>query len=151
MDRLIKQPVKLEKLIDKVSNKLERELNEAKARILTYFDESEVQTDEELLERILEILFQLSLLRKHPERNHLIRIISSKEDRNIKLIVKDNGLGLSESERNKFINGNEFQLDLTNIHYTQILILKKLSKIVGSEFRIDTVQEEGCQYELVFE
>ena len=151
VDRLIKQPVKLEKLIDKVSTKLERELNEAKARILTYFDESEVQTDGELLERILEILFQLSLLRKHPERNHLIRIISSKEDGNIKLIVKDNGLGLSESERNKFINGNEFQLDLTNIHYTQILILKKLSKIVGSEFRIDTVQEEGCQYELVFE
>ena len=150
-DRLIKQPVKLSELIGKVSGKLKNELSEANAKILTYFDEPEVNTDEALLEQIFETLFQLSLVRKHPQRSHLIRVVSTKENGRIKLIVKDNGLGLSEMERKKFFNGNEFYLDLTNTNYTRILILKKLSKIVGSEFKIDTVQEEGCQYSLIFE
>lgn len=151
VDRIFKQEINLEQLIGKIIAKNKTLLDSADVKILTFFEENEIISDETLLGNIVEIIIQLSIAQKHPERKHVIRFISSKEDGHLKIIANDNGIGMKEVEKAKFREGNEFDLDLNNQNIQKFLILKKLASIIGSSVEFKSVPDEGCQISIVFD
>ncbi len=150
-DRFFKQPVNLDQLIDKVISKNEALIKEAGVEILTFLEQNQLITDESLLGQIFEIVIQLSVARRHPQRKHIIRFVSGKENDQLKIVVKDNGIGMTEAEQIRLREGNEFNLDLTNESIAKFLILKKMANIIGSAVEFDSIPDEGCQIAIVFD
>ncbi len=144
------QHVALERLVDQLKHDLNPLLSQSNVQILTYIEASALRTDERLLRKALEVLWRLSISRRHPERTHIIRLIATGQNDQVTIVCKDNGKGLSESEVNLLKRQINLPLNKVNDSYYQVLLVQKIARILSAQFEIESVPEEGCQFTFTF-
>ncbi|MHB2150548.1 GAF domain-containing protein [Calditrichota bacterium LG25] len=150
VERVDRQEVQIDDLIRKITQQLQPAISENKVQVLTHIENNVIHTDENLLLKTLEILVKLSINHKHQDRNHLIRITSVSDNNRSVIIFKDNSQGFSERDMNLIRKDVNFPANLENTTYLDVLILKKLAKIMDADISIESIPEEGCQFSIIF-
>ena len=145
--------VKLEKVISQVALKNKDDLLENKIDLIVDVKNTEVYTDTKWLEFILNQIINNSIKYKKEIPNSYIKISALEDNNQVTLLIKDNGIGIPESDIL-----NVFKKSFTGINGRNktkstgmgLYIAKKLCTKLGHKIEIESKEKEYTILKITF-
>ncbi len=146
--------VKLKEIVNESIKKNKNVLIQEKIAINIHDVDLDVYTDNKWIVFILNQIIQNSVKYGKQNQNLEIEIYAKHGNENIKLYIKDNGIGIKKGEIQKVFdkgftgtNGRLLNKKSTGIG---LYLCQKLCNKLGIAIQLDSVQDEGTNVQLIF-
>jgi two-component system, chemotaxis family, CheB/CheR fusion protein len=148
----ISESVNINDLVNEIKISIDSLLQKSKAKIITDFEEQEINFPKKNLRSILLNLLTNAIKYKSPERDPEITIRVEKEADYIILTVTDNGMGISKENKSKIFSMFKRVHEEKNIEGTGIglYLIKKMIVNSGGEIKVKSEQGKGSAFKVYF-
>jgi two-component system, OmpR family, phosphate regulon sensor histidine kinase PhoR len=144
------ETLNFENIIKEVEIILKDEINKSKAQVKLDIKVLEVAFARKNLRSIIYNLWSNAIKYRSPERTPEIFIKTAVVNGFVQLSVKDNGLGISEEEKDKiFARFSRFRKNVKGVGIGLYLV-KKIIENAGGKINVDSVLGEGSEFKIFF-
>lgn len=140
------QEINLEDVIHEVTFHLNDLIREKNAKIELKLQETQIRFSKKNLRSIIYNLLSNAIKYHSPDRFPEVNISSARNGKYVKLIVKDNGLGLDETKKAKLFTMFKRFHDHVDGTGLGLYILKRIVDNAGGKIEVDTEVNKGTQF-----
>lgn len=135
-------------IVDDVKSDIENLINETNAQINTHFEIHQIYFSRKNLRSIVYNLLSNAIKYRSPERTPVVEINSQEDENYVILQVKDNGLGLKDSQKEKMFS--MFKRFHTHVEGSGVglYLLKKIIDNSGGKILLESTEGIGSDFKI---